>query len=932
MFIPLKKVSIFIIALILLRSELSGQNLCIITGFVLDQEDNRPLEGVNIIVKDKTLGTSTNPEGEFYLSINVNPPITIQFSMIGYEDKEITVSTSITKELKVLLLRKIIETEKIDIIAPMVEQTALEVPFSIEILHPLDIQISPALNYYDAIINLNSVNVATQSMGFTSYNMRGFNMSGNTRFLQLVDDIDIQAPGWNFPIGNMVGLVDLDVEKVELLPGPASVVYGPGAFNGVLVVYGKDPFVHQGLQLNFKSGINQIDLGPYPLYQLALNYSKVVSADIAFKINASYMSSEDWYAFDYTNVRSGSDPSKAWYEDPGYDGLNIYGDEISAELPIGEEGRNIVVARSGYYEKDLADYDIYNFKSSGALHWRLNQTTRIILQGHLGRGTTLYTGDSRISLLNFSHVQAKAEIKNDHFLLRGYINQQFSGDSYDSRSLAVNINRTWKSDADWYYEYYLAYSRLLEYLGIKGGNHIIARKYADGIGLNAANRPRSDPGTPEFEKEKERIKKLLGYQGAKIKDRTKFYNVDVKYIIPHLSQIIEIVLGGCYRFYDLDSDGTIFSDTVGNDITNYQYGIYTQLSKAVLHQRIKLSAAFRYDKDENFKGNFSPSVTALFSITQNHNIRLAYQTGFRYPTLREKFINQYIGEAKMVGGLSGVLAPLELAGNSYFKNAVDEFKEAITYDTDLQNPDRLGTSQAIIKNLNLLEAGILTPEELKEIVAEKIQSFEIGYRCLMAKRFYLDVTYYNNRFQNFIGIIRAIKPRTSPKTDDYAAAWQSLNSSQRDLLYIFRNSQQIITTSGIAFNVKYNFFREYLFTMNISWAELTSKSDDPIIPGFNTPRLTTNISLANRNFYKNLGFSIVWRWQDRFLWESSFADGDVPDYNTLDAQVSYKFAQLDVTLKIGGINVLNQYYANIYGGPKIGALYYFTLTVENIFN
>jgi outer membrane receptor protein involved in Fe transport len=919
------------ITLIFLQSELTGQNLIIVSGVIFDLDDNRPLEGVNITVIGKELGSSSNSRGEFSLRIDENPPITLRFSIIGYEEKNLTISRSRVEELKVLMVRKIMETEKIDVIAPMIEQNIMGSPLSIEILHPLDVTASPALDHYDALVNIKDIDVATQSMGFSSYNARGFNMSGNTRFLQLLDGMDVRAAGWNFPVGNMVGLIDLDLARIEFLPGPQSALYGSGALNGVLFFQSKDPFLDQGLQVSVKSGINQIDLGPYALYQTAIHFSKALNERIAFKINSLYLRAKDWYAFDYDNVRLGSNPEQAWYEDPGYNGLNMYGDEIMAELPIGTQGRNVIIARSGYYEKDLADYGIYNFKLNSALHMRLSRSLTAILQGHLGMGTTVYTGDSRISLVNFKHVQAKAELNSDDLLLRGYINQQFSGDSYDSQYLAININRAWKSDGDWFYDYYLAYAGFLNYLGIAGGDHSIARKYANGVGINPYNQVRFEAGSLEFEKERERIKNTVGFlEGAKIDDNTKFYHLDGIYRIAYLSHLVDFNIGGSYRFYDLNSNGSIFPDTCGNDISNYEFGLFAQLSKQLFEGGLKLRAAVRYDKNENFEGNFSPSFSVLISISKGHNIRAAYHGGFRFPTVREQFINQIIGAARLVGGISGLLTPLALPNNSFFEKDVEKFREAVDQETDIDNPDRLGTHQAMIKNLSLLEQAIITDGQIKEILPEKVQSFEVGYRCYLSKRFYFDINYYRSNYQNFIGIIRIIKPRTSPTIDIYASARQMLNSAQRDVLHIYNNAQEEILTNGISLNLKYNFYTAYLLGANASWAEIEVDPNDPLVPGYNTPRYKVNISLTNRNVYKNFGFSVVWRWQDIFFWESSFADGPVPAYDTLDAQLSYNFEACNTQLKIGGTNILNQYYYNIYGGPKLGALYYVSLVMDSV--
>ena len=86
----------------------------------------------------------------------------------------------------------------------------------------------------------------------------------------------------------------------------------------------------------------------------------------------------------------------------------------------------------------------------------------------------------------------------------------------------------------------------------------------------------------------------------------------------------------------------------------------------------------------------------------------------------------------------------------------------------------------------------------------------------------------------------------------------------------------------------------------------------------------------NREITKDLGFNIVWRWQDEFNWESPLVSGTVPAYSTFDAQVSYKIIPSKATIKIGGTNVFNKTYIQYAGGPTIGGLYYAAITFEGL--
>ena len=110
----------------------------------------------------------------------------------------------------------------------------------------------------------------------------------------------------------------------------------------------------------------------------------------------------------------------------------------------------------------------------------------------------------------------------------------------------------------------------------------------------------------------------------------------------------------------------------------------------------------------------------------------------------------------------------------------------------------------------------------------------------------------------------------------------------------------------------------------------TVKTDDIFATGFNTPQWTTNLSFGNREIVKNVGFNIVWRWQEAFLWESPLVTGGVDAYSTIDAQFNVRIPSVKSTIKVGGANIINHRYIQYAGGPTIGGLYYVTITLDNI--
>src|SRR5689334_23228150 len=227
------------VAFLLLMASGSAHAQSAVTGTVTDGETKDPLPGVNIAIKGKAEGDFTSPDGKFNFNVS-KFPVTLVFSFIGFETQEVEVTGP--QNLTIEMIPASMLIGEVVVAASRTEQRKIESPVTIERIGTRDIVNSPQVNYYDMIQGLKGVDVTVSSIGFTSVTTRGFNTSGNTNFLQMVDGMDNQAPGLNFPLGNVIGLTQLDVDNIELLSGASSALYGSRGLNGAMVMTGKSPF------------------------------------------------------------------------------------------------------------------------------------------------------------------------------------------------------------------------------------------------------------------------------------------------------------------------------------------------------------------------------------------------------------------------------------------------------------------------------------------------------------------------------------------------------------------------------------------------------------------------------------------------------------------------------------------------------------------
>ena len=215
------------------------------------------------------------------------------------------------------------------------------------------------------------------------------------------------------------------------------------------------------------------------------------------------------------------------------------------------------MARTGYREQDLNDNEVKSVKADFSMHFRpWANTFEIILQHKIGLGNTIYQGANRYALKNFFMNQSKIEVKGKNFFVRGYMTAENAGDSYDMRFAAWNVNRAWKSDQTWFGQYAGAFVQAT----LAGQSPEVAHS----IGRATADTDRFLPGSAEFNDALKTISNNPDLtEGAKFKDQSKLYHSDVNYNFKDIIKFAEFQLGGSYRQYEMNSDGTIFTDYDG---------------------------------------------------------------------------------------------------------------------------------------------------------------------------------------------------------------------------------------------------------------------------------------------------------------------------------------------------------------------------------
>ncbi len=970
------KRSILLLAILLpvyLFAQLNGAVL--LSGKIVG-ENHEGVGFASITVKGTTTGTTSDSTGKFSLVINQKFPFTVVVSSVGFTPQEIEIKNSSSK-IAIQLTSQTFIANEVVVTASRVSEKIQKSPVSIEKLDIRALKETPAASFYDALGNVKGVQLTTSSITFKVPNTRGFNIPNNFRFLQLVDGIDMQAATLGVPLGNAIGPTELDIQSIEITPGAASALYGMNAINGLANLITKDPFKTQGLSIFQRTGVNHVDGNDHSagvLTETAIRYAKAFNNKFAFKLNASYLQAVDWISNtrkdQNTNDKKSANPAFPALNgenNVAYDGWNKYGDDalagsntvsISGLNIDGQPNRTLTVARTGYWEKDLVDPKVDNLKADLALMYKINPRTQITYTYRIGKMDGVFQRGNKVKLDNVVVQNHQVEIKGTNFTIKAYTTRENTGDSYNVKPLADNLDLyTGGSNSAWGTKYKNA---LATFGPLTEANLAAATAFA----RQQADAGRAEPGTARFNRVKDSIIKINNWDiksslipnapatgGAALIQKSNLYHLEGQWDLTSRVKVFNLLIGGDARIYELIPDGNNFVDfkrpiadrntalpdgSFGATTLYKKFGGFVQATKTLFNDKLKLNASLRGDYNPEFKAEFTPRIAAVYTVKERHNFRITVQQGYRFPALFEALSYVNNGRVKRVGILPVINQGLGFRENSYTQSSVVNFNAAVKAAGN--------TDSAALANRNLLQVA-----NLPDGRPEGIKSFELGYKSvLFNNKLIVDYDAYLNIYDGFLGQVQVFVPIGAQVGSDAAVlsmidinrdarqpttSISNAASKGQDRYRVYTNAKNKYTSYGSSLGLTYNFYKTFAISGNVNYNAIKGNANpDLFVTGFNTPKWTTNLSFGNRAIARNVGFNIVWKWQDAFLWESPLVNGDVSAINNIDAQVTLRLPAVKSSIKFGGTNIFNNRYIQYAGGPTLGALYYVAITVDGLLN
>ena len=941
-----------------------------VTGTVV-AEDNTPIPGANIVF-DATTGAVSNFDGDFTIVVNASPPFDLKVSSIGFETATISVDGD-NLSIDVILADSDNLLDEVVLSASRTPERLFESPVTVERFDYKDIAQSTGSSFYQSLENLKGVQINQGAMLLPIINTRGFSTIDNTGFVQLVDGMDNAAPGLNFAAGNLVGINEIDIQSVELLPGAASALYGANAVKGIMLMNSKSPFDFPGFSAYVKSGVTSSDnMGDQSYYDAAVRLAKNWDDKFALKAVVSIVEGTDWGATDYRDrnlLEGGESPLSVEEQSflPGYNGVNVYGEVaqtldmtanfIGGVLPVFQQMGLLNAAQAaqataifqnfapnyfgiqtirntGYKEVELHDGGTSSFKIDLAAHYRIDGNKELIWNSKIGSGNTIYHATNRNNLKNFNLQQHKIEYRTPKLTVRAYSTIEDAGNTHDMEFLGVRIaNAQPGGILGWFTQYGTAYFTEAASLvnpnpqtalntilggilqGITDFDSLLSLYGKNDLPAHKnarlfANQNMLQPGSEAFNNALYNATTTpIGQGGAQIADQSKANSFEFNYNLGDLVPTFDLAIGGSVREYVLRSNGSLFTD-YDSPIKFNEIAFYTQAQKELFQGSVKLTGSVRYDKSQFLEGHFTPRVGALVYLSPRHNFRASYQTGFRNPSSQDLYIGLDVLQVVIIG-----TSP----------DSVERFNMDLVGASSLNSYNVTGNM--VQNNSYTLSAlgGVFEKAELENVKPEFVKTNEFGYRY-NGKKVSVDISAYWSKYTDFITETRVVTPLYGSVSDVSGQAAVAAGD--------FRgfswntNTNDEVTTKGISAGVDAR-LGKFDIGSSISYNELKSDDQDPdFISYFNTPPIRAKLSFGSVNFTERFGFNVSARYHNDFTWEGTFLTEDIPENLTFDASLNYDVPELKGKIKVGAVNVGGHDYIPYAGGGTIGSTYYVQYTLN----
>jgi iron complex outermembrane receptor protein len=385
-----------------------------VSGRVIDAEIGEPLSGVQVELLTATgavvHSTVTDVQGEFRLVRVEAGTYSLLISALGYEQLRIdrvgVGADNVTLE-PIELTSTAFKLNPLVVTASRGQEKALEAPASVYSVTSEDIADQPAAVPAEHVVGLPGVDNVTYGLQQHNVVTRGFNNVFSGALFVLQDNRWASVPSLRFNAYNLIPSTNEDIDRIEMVLGPGSALYGPNVDKGVMHIITRSPLSYQGSAVSVLGGArdgNDEDPATGGLFQGIFRTSNLISQDVGYKLSGMYINGEDWQ-----------------YVDPVEQGTR------QALINAGADPDTLRVGNRNYRAERWA--------ADGRVDWRVADRSTLFFAGGVTNmvSSIEMTGIGSAQAVNWTYWYGQARAQLGRLFAQAYINMSDAGDSFTLR-------------------------------------------------------------------------------------------------------------------------------------------------------------------------------------------------------------------------------------------------------------------------------------------------------------------------------------------------------------------------------------------------------------------------------------------------------------------------------------------------------------------
>ena len=379
-----------------------------ITGKVTDASSGAPVENVEVrAIGAQTVGGISGADGTYRLVNLADGSYTVIARRLGFEPKTITnvrpgATVNIAMNARAAQLNETVVTAN----RSARPEKALDAPAQISVISSEKIEERPAVTIADHLRNTPGVDVSRGGIAQSNIVARGFNNAFSGSMLMLQDYRFAGVPSLRVNVPFLFTGTNEDIDRMEVLLGPASALYGPNSAAGVLHVITKSPFNSQGTTIS-------VDGGERSVIRTGLRHAGKLNDKLAYKLSGEYMQGRDWQFTDPSEPKTFP---------------------TSASVPAARRG-----------QPNQRDFDLQRFTSEARVDVRPREGVEAITtvgMTKIGSGLELTGANGTSQIKNWSYTSLQQRFRWNRFFAQAFANLSNAGNDTSSSDKGTYLLRS----------------------------------------------------------------------------------------------------------------------------------------------------------------------------------------------------------------------------------------------------------------------------------------------------------------------------------------------------------------------------------------------------------------------------------------------------------------------------------------------------------